>query len=72
MPFLNASGEHFKKDAAILLQEKNVSLYMEKVKVKIEEELFRARQFLYRSSLPKVCNLFEHTVLYITITILKL
>ncbi|XP_076257088.1 cullin 2 isoform X1 [Rhynchophorus ferrugineus] len=56
MPFLNASGEHFKKDAAILLQERNVSLYMEKVKAKIDEELFRARQFLYSSSLPKVAD----------------
>ncbi|KAK9880642.1 hypothetical protein WA026_011881 [Henosepilachna vigintioctopunctata] len=53
-PFLNASGEHFKHDAARLLQEKDVSLYMEKVKVKIEEELFRARKFLHSSSLPKV------------------
>ncbi|KAJ8964886.1 hypothetical protein NQ314_004546 [Rhamnusium bicolor] len=55
-PFLNASGEHFKRDAARLLQEKDVSLYMEKVKAKIEEELFRARRFLHSSSLPKVSN----------------
>ncbi|KAL3271007.1 hypothetical protein HHI36_021508 [Cryptolaemus montrouzieri] len=53
-PFLNASGEHFKHDAARLLQERDVSLYMEKVKVKIEEELFRARRFLHSSSLAKV------------------
>lgn len=53
-PFLNASGENFKRDAARLLQEKDVSLYMEKVKAKIEEELFRARRFLHSSSLPKV------------------
>lgn len=53
-PFLNASGEHFKRDAALLLQEKDVSLYMERVKAKIEEELFRARRFLHSSSLPKV------------------
>nr|CAI5850645.1 unnamed protein product [Callosobruchus analis] len=52
--FLDASGEHFKRDAARLLQEKNVSLYMEKVKAKIEEELFRARRFLHVSSLAKV------------------
>ncbi|KAJ8957892.1 hypothetical protein NQ318_001888 [Aromia moschata] len=55
-PFLNASGEHFKRDAARLLQEKDVSLYMEKVKAKIEEELFRARRFLHSSSLPKVSH----------------
>ncbi|CAH1163956.1 unnamed protein product [Phaedon cochleariae] len=55
-PFLDASGEHFKRDAARLLQEKDVSLYMERVKGKIEEELFRARRFLHYSSLPKVSN----------------
>lgn len=55
-PFLNASGEHFKRDAALLLQEKDVSLYMERVKAKIEEELFRARRFLHSSSLPKVAH----------------
>nr|XP_023030430.1 cullin-2 [Leptinotarsa decemlineata] len=55
-PFLDASGEHFKRDAEGLLQERNVSLYMEKVKAKIEEELFRARRFLHHSSLPKVSN----------------
>lgn len=53
-PFLNASGEHFKRDAARLLEERDVSLYMEKVIAKIEEELFRARKFLHASSLPKV------------------
>lgn len=56
-PFLNASGEHFKRDVALLLQEKDVSLYMERVKAKIEEELFRARRFLHSSSLPKVQTL---------------
>ncbi|XP_030747563.1 cullin-2 [Sitophilus oryzae] len=56
MTFLNASGEHFKRDAALLLQERNVSLYMEKVKGKIEEELFRARRYLHSSSLPKVAH----------------
>lgn len=55
-PFLDASGEHFKRDAARLLQEKDVSLYMEKVKAKIEEELFRARRFLHYSSFPKVSH----------------
>ncbi|XP_025833506.1 cullin-2 [Agrilus planipennis] len=53
-PFLDASGEHFKRDAARLLQEKDVSLYMEKVMAKIDEELLRARKFLHFSSLPKV------------------
>lgn len=53
-PFLNASGEHFKRDAARLLQGKDVSLYMEKVIAKIDEELFRARKFLHSSSFTKV------------------
>jgi cullin 2 len=53
-PFLKESGEHFKRNAAKLLEEKNVSLYMEKVKAKIEEELLRARRFLHPSSLSKV------------------
>lgn len=55
-PFLDHSGEHFKRSAARLLQEKNVSLYMEEVKAKIEEELFRARRFLHHSSFPKVSH----------------
>lgn len=55
-PFLAASGEHFKRDAARLLEERDVSLYMEKVIAKIEEELFRARKFLHASSLPKVSH----------------
>ncbi|CAH0549205.1 unnamed protein product [Brassicogethes aeneus] len=55
-PFLDASGEHFKRDAARLLQERDVSLYMERVKAKIDEELKRARKFLHSSSLPKVTH----------------
>lgn len=58
-PFLNTSGEHFKLAAARLLEEKDVSLYMERVKAKIEEELLRARRFLHPSSLPKVTHRFE-------------
>ncbi|XP_066149057.1 cullin-2 isoform X1 [Euwallacea fornicatus] len=55
-PFLIASGEHFKRNAALLLQEKDVSLYMEKVRGKVDEELFRARRFLHASSLAKVAH----------------
>ncbi|XP_060534428.1 cullin-2 [Cylas formicarius] len=54
--FLNSSGEHFKRDAARLLQERDVSLYMEQVKAKIEEELFRTRRFLHHTSLAKLAN----------------
>ncbi|XP_045466158.1 cullin-2 [Harmonia axyridis] len=57
--FLTASGEHFKQDASRLLQERDVSLYMEKVKLKLEEEMFRARRFLHSSSLPKVAHTCE-------------
>ncbi|XP_017775515.1 PREDICTED: cullin-2 [Nicrophorus vespilloides] len=53
-PFLDASGEHFKRDAARLLEERDVSLYMEKVITKVDEELARARKFLHASSLTKV------------------
>ena len=42
------------KNSSRSLQEKNVSLYMERVKAKIEEELLRARRFLHASSLSKV------------------
>lgn len=59
-PFLNASGEHYKRDAARLLEERDVSLYMEKVIAKIDEELFRARKFLHASSLPKVSQRCEY------------
>lgn len=37
-----------------MLEERDVSLYMERVKAKIEEELVRARRFLHGSSLAKV------------------
>ncbi|XP_065171049.1 cullin-2 [Atheta coriaria] len=53
-PFLNASGEHFKRDAGRLLEERDVSLYMERVIAKVDEELHRAKKFLHSSSLPKV------------------
>lgn len=53
-PFLDASGEHFKRDAARLLEERDVSLYMERVLAKIEEELLRARKFLHSSSFSEV------------------
>lgn len=58
-PFLDASGEHYKKISAHLLQEKDVSMYIEKVIQKIDEELFRGKKFLHPSSLPKVSCEFE-------------
>lgn len=53
-PFLEASGEHYKHTAARLLQECNVSQYMEKVMQCINDEDARARRFLSESSFPKV------------------
>ncbi|XP_071057116.1 cullin-2 isoform X2 [Onthophagus taurus] len=53
-PFLDASGEHYKRDATRLLEERNVSLYMEKVIAKIDEEVKRAQKFLHQSSIAKV------------------
>lgn len=53
-PFLDASGEHYKRDAARLLEERDVSLYMEGVLQKIEEELLRVRKFLHSSSFTEV------------------
>lgn len=58
--FLKASGEHYKRDAARLLEERDVSLYMERVIARIDEELARARKFLHASSLPKVSHRCEH------------
>lgn len=53
-PFLDASGEHFKREAARLIEERDVSLYMERVIAKIDEELYRARKFLHSSSFTEV------------------
>lgn len=53
-PFLDTSGLHFTRDAAKLLQERNVSMYMACVIAKIDEELARARKYLHGSSLAKV------------------
>lgn len=53
-PFLDTSGLHFTRDAAQLLQERDVSMYMACVIAKIDEELARARKYLHGSSLSKV------------------
>lgn len=53
-PFLEASGEHYKCEAARLLQECDVSQYMEKVTKKLEDETLRSHRFLHYSSHSKV------------------
>lgn len=52
--FLDASGEHYQREASRLLQECDVSMYMERVIMKLEEESQRARRFLHYTSLLKV------------------
>lgn len=52
--FLEASGEHYQREAGRLLQECDVSAYMERVILKLEEESQRARRFLHYTSLLKV------------------
>eukprot|EP00088_Acartia_fossae_P025136 TRINITY_DN259_c0_g1_i1.p1 TRINITY_DN259_c0_g1~~TRINITY_DN259_c0_g1_i1.p1 ORF type:complete len:742 (+),score=174.52 TRINITY_DN259_c0_g1_i1:927-3152(+) len=53
-PFLSATGEHYREEAAKLLQEGNISQYMEKVIQRIEAEEVRARKYMYPSSYEKV------------------
>lgn len=53
-PFLTSTGEHYREEAAKLLQEGNISQYMEKVISRIEAEEVRARKYMYPSSYEKV------------------
>uniref|UniRef100_A0A1B6LDY5 Cullin-2 n=1 Tax=Graphocephala atropunctata TaxID=36148 RepID=A0A1B6LDY5_9HEMI len=53
-PFLTASGDHYKREAAKFLQESNVSQYMEKVMQCLEDETRRSHRFLHYSSYSKV------------------
>ncbi|XP_075213693.1 cullin 2 [Lycorma delicatula] len=53
-PFLEASGEHYKREAAKLLQECDVSQYMERVMQRLEDETLRSHRFLHCSSYSKV------------------
>uniref|UniRef100_A0A1B6HVB3 Cullin-2 n=1 Tax=Homalodisca liturata TaxID=320908 RepID=A0A1B6HVB3_9HEMI len=53
-PFLTASGDHYKREAAKYLQESNVSQYMEKVMQCLEDETRRSHRFLHYSSYSKV------------------
>ena len=53
-PFLLATGEYYREEAAKLLGEGDISHYMERVITKIEAEDVRSRKFLYPSSYQKV------------------
>jgi len=53
-PFLAATGEFYREEAAKLLGEGSISQYMERVITKIEDEDVRSRKFLYPSSYQKV------------------
>ena len=53
-PFLLATGEYYREEAAKLLGEGDISHYMERVIMKIEAEDVRSRKFLYPSSYQKV------------------
>ncbi|XP_071439740.1 cullin-2 [Hetaerina americana] len=52
--FLQASGEYYKREASRLLQECDVSQYMECVVRRLEEETRRSQKFLHSSSFVKV------------------
>ncbi|KAF6213468.1 hypothetical protein GE061_011188 [Apolygus lucorum] len=49
-PFLEATGEYYRREASKYLQECNVSQYMEKVTQRLNEESMRIHHFLHCSS----------------------
>lgn len=53
-PFLEASGEFYMKEASDLLQQSDVTHYMERVTWRLMQEELRAHKFLHASSVPKV------------------
>ena len=55
-PFLMATGEYYHAEASKLLQDEQISMYMEKVIQRIESENKRSRKFLYPSSYQKVTS----------------
>jgi len=54
VPFLQATGEYYKREASKLLQECDISQYMERVIQRLEEETHRSHKFLHSSSFDKV------------------
>lgn len=53
-PFLEASGEFYSREASELLQQNNVTRYMERITWRMNQEELRARKFLHHSSVAKV------------------
>ncbi|GAB1862607.1 Cullin-2 [Camponotus japonicus] len=53
-PFLKASKEFYMAEALSLLQQLDVTRYMEKVTWRLNQEETRAHKFLHKSSVPKV------------------
>lgn len=54
MPFLAATGDHYRLEASKLLQESDCSAYMEKVIQRLDDENLRSRKYLHPSSYAKV------------------
>lgn len=53
-PFLEVSGEFYSREASELLQQSDVTRYMERVTWRLSQEELRAHKFLHPSSTPKV------------------
>ncbi|XP_051172711.1 cullin-2 [Leptopilina boulardi] len=53
-PFLEASGEFYSREASELLQQSDVTRYMERVTWRFNQEELRVHKFLHSSSVPKV------------------
>ncbi|CAK9817563.1 Cul2 [Anthophora quadrimaculata] len=62
-PFLEASGEFFMREASELLQQSDVTHYMERVTWRLVEEELRANKFLHSSSAPKVIQCCEEKMI---------
>ncbi|XP_076327537.1 cullin-2-like isoform X2 [Tachypleus tridentatus] len=54
IPFLQATGEYYRKEAIKLLYESDCSMYMVKVLQRLDSENLRSRKFLHPSSYPRV------------------
>ncbi|RWS10417.1 cullin-2-like protein [Dinothrombium tinctorium] len=55
-PFLEATGEYYRKEAEMLLQNSDCSEYMERVLSRLSAENVRSRKYLHPSSFPKVTS----------------
>jgi cullin 2 len=52
--FLKQSGEFYSREASELLQQSNVTRYMERVTWRLSQEELRGHKFLHITSVPKV------------------